>query len=111
MRGATSWAMWAGTTSCCCCKARTGSGAAKALWAPSPARRASCSTTRRARPEASGPRTATPFEQTIVADGKTLWLYDADLNQVTQRPQAQALGSTPAAILASANDLKALSAD
>ncbi len=52
-----------------------------------------------------------PFEQTIVADGKTLWLYDADLNQVTQRPQAQALGSTPAAILASANDLKALSAD
>jgi outer membrane lipoprotein carrier protein len=52
-----------------------------------------------------------PFEQTIVADGKTLWLYDADLNQVTQRPQAQALGSTPAAILASASDLKALSAD
>jgi outer membrane lipoprotein carrier protein len=50
-------------------------------------------------------------EQTIVADGKTLWLYDADLNQVTQRPQAQALGSTPAAILASASDLKALSAD
>jgi hypothetical protein len=26
-----------------------------------------------------------PFAQTIVADGKTLWLYDADLNQVTQR--------------------------
>jgi outer membrane lipoprotein carrier protein len=50
-------------------------------------------------------------EFTIVADGKTLWLYDADLNQVTQRPQAQALGSTPAAILASASDLKALSAD
>lgn len=52
-----------------------------------------------------------PFEQTIVADGKTLWLYDADLNQVTQRAQAQALGSTPAAILASASDLKALGAD
>jgi outer membrane lipoprotein carrier protein len=51
------------------------------------------------------------FTQAIVADGKTLWLYDADLNQVTQRPQAQALGSTPAAILASASDLKALSAD
>jgi hypothetical protein len=30
-----------------------------------------------------------PFEQLIVADGKTLWLYDADLNQVTQRPQAR----------------------
>ncbi len=52
-----------------------------------------------------------PFEQTIVADGKTLWLYDVDLNQVTQRAQSQALGSTPAALLASAPDLKALRAD
>ncbi|GAO20407.1 outer membrane lipoprotein carrier protein LolA [Alicycliphilus sp. B1] len=52
-----------------------------------------------------------PFEQTIVADGKTLWLYDADLNQVTERPQAQALGSTPAALLTSAPDLAALRAD
>lgn len=52
-----------------------------------------------------------PFEQTIVADGQTLWLYDVDLNQVTQRSQAQALGSTPAALLASAPDLAALKAD
>ena len=52
-----------------------------------------------------------PFEQTIVADGQTLWLLDVDLNQVTQRPQAQALGSTPAALLASAPDLSALTAD
>lgn len=52
-----------------------------------------------------------PFEQTIVADGKTVWLYDVDLNQVTQRNQAQALGSTPAAILASANDLAGLKKD
>jgi len=52
-----------------------------------------------------------PFEQTIVADGKTVWLYDVDLNQVTQRAQAQALGSTPAAILASANDLSGLKKD
>lgn len=52
-----------------------------------------------------------PFEQTIVADGKTLWLYDADLNQVTQRAQDKALGSTPAALLASAPDLQALRAD
>ena len=49
-----------------------------------------------------------PFEQTIVADGKTLWLYDADLNQVTERKQDKALGSTPAAIIASAADLKSL---
>ena len=52
-----------------------------------------------------------PFEQTIVADGQTLWLYDVDLNQVTSRKQAQALGSTPAALIASSADIKALQAD
>ena len=52
-----------------------------------------------------------PFVQNIVADGETLWLYDADLNQVTQRKQAQALGSTPAALIAAAPDLRALQAD
>lgn len=52
-----------------------------------------------------------PFAQTIVADGTTLWLYDADLNQVTQRAQEQALGATPAALLASAPDLAALRAE
>ncbi len=52
-----------------------------------------------------------PFEQTIVADGHTLWLYDVDLNQVTARKQAQVLGSTPAALVASAADLKALQTD
>ena len=41
-----------------------------------------------------------PFEQLIVADGSRVWLYDPDLNQATSRPIAQALGSTPAAILA-----------
>lgn len=52
-----------------------------------------------------------PFAQTIVADGQTLWLYDQDLNQVTARQQSQVLGSTPAALIASAADLKALQAD
>lgn len=52
-----------------------------------------------------------PFEQTIVADGQTLWLYDVDLNQVTARKQSTALGSTPAALIAAAPDLKALAAD
>ncbi|GAA4347640.1 outer membrane lipoprotein chaperone LolA [Variovorax defluvii] len=52
-----------------------------------------------------------PFAQSIVADGETLSLYDADLNQVTQRKQAQALGSTPAALIAAAADLRALQAD
>ncbi|MDQ3059631.1 MAG: outer membrane lipoprotein chaperone LolA [Pseudomonadota bacterium] len=52
-----------------------------------------------------------PFEQSIVADGQTLWLYDADLNQVTARKQAAALGATPAALIAAAPDLRALQAD
>ena len=52
-----------------------------------------------------------PFEQSIVADGQTLWLYDVDLNQVTSRKQSQALGSTPAALIAAAPDLRALQAD
>lgn len=52
-----------------------------------------------------------PFEQTIVADGQTLWLFDVDLNQVTARKQAQTLGSTPAALIAAAPNLQALQAD
>ena len=52
-----------------------------------------------------------PFEQTIVADGQTLWLHDLDLNQVTARKQAQVLGSTPAALIASSPDLNALKKD
>ena len=52
-----------------------------------------------------------PFEQTIVADGQTLWLYDVDLNQVTSRKQSAVLASSPAALIASAPDIKALQAD
>ena len=52
-----------------------------------------------------------PFEQTIVSDGQTLWLYDVDLKQVTSRKLAQALNGTPAAVIAAAADLKALQAD
>jgi outer membrane lipoprotein carrier protein len=52
-----------------------------------------------------------PFEQTIVADGQTLWMYDVDLNQVTARKQAQVLGSTPAALIASSPDLGVLKKD
>lgn len=54
---------------------------------------------------------AKPFEQSIVADGQTLWLHDVDLNQVTARKQSQVLGSTPAALIAAAPDLRALQAD
>ena len=52
-----------------------------------------------------------PFEQSIVADGQTLWLHDADLNQVTARKQSQVLGSTPAALIAAAPDVQALKVD
>lgn len=49
-----------------------------------------------------------PFEQTLVADGQTLWMHDVDLNQVTANKQANVLANTPAAIIASSADLKAL---
>ena len=56
-----------------------------------------------------------PFEQVIVGDGQKVWIYDADLNQVSSRKFSQALGSTPAALLAGASldkefDLSALPA-
>ena len=58
---------------------------------------------------------AKPFEQAIVADGQKVWIYDADLNQVSSRKFTQALGATPAALLAGGSlekdfDLSALPA-
>jgi outer membrane lipoprotein carrier protein len=41
-----------------------------------------------------------PFEQLIVADGVKVWIHDPDLNQASSRRIAQALGATPAALLA-----------
>ena len=41
-----------------------------------------------------------PFEQLIVSDGQKVWLHDIDLNQVSVRLLDQALGATPAALLA-----------
>ncbi len=43
---------------------------------------------------------AKPFEQTIVSDGQKVWIYDADLNQVSIRKFSAVLGATPAALLA-----------
>lgn len=40
-----------------------------------------------------------PYVQTIVADGRKLWLYDSDLQQVTVRTLEAGLGSTPATLL------------
>ncbi|MBO4575917.1 MAG: outer membrane lipoprotein chaperone LolA, partial [Neisseriaceae bacterium] len=41
-----------------------------------------------------------PDEQLIVGDGNSVWLYDKELAQVTQRKQQAVLGASPAAILA-----------
>ena len=43
-----------------------------------------------------------PFEQLIVADGAKVWIFDPDLNQASSRKLGDALGSTPAALLAGA---------
>ena len=41
-----------------------------------------------------------PYKQLLVSDGKKLWSHDPDLNQVTVRKLGDALGSSPAALLA-----------
>lgn len=42
---------------------------------------------------------AQPYRQVLVGDGKVLWSWDPDLNQVTVREIGDAIGATPAAIL------------
>ncbi|WP_049722121.1 outer membrane lipoprotein chaperone LolA [Gilvimarinus polysaccharolyticus] len=43
--------------------------------------------------------TQKPFEQQLISDGSTIWLYDPDLLQVTVRPVDDSLKATPAALL------------
>lgn len=40
-----------------------------------------------------------PYEQLVLSDGKQLYQYDPDLNQLTQRGVGDAIGASPAAIL------------
>ena len=47
-----------------------------------------------------------PYEQLIVSDGRSLYLYDKDLNQVTKKKLAGALPASPASILFGANDFE-----
>jgi outer membrane lipoprotein carrier protein len=47
-----------------------------------------------------------PFEQLIVGDGAKLWVYDRDLKQVTVKKLPEALGSSPAALLAGDNEIE-----
>ena len=46
-----------------------------------------------------------PYKQTIVGDGRHIWLYDVDLKQVTKSDQSQAIGDSPASILSDKNAL------
>ena len=45
-----------------------------------------------------------PYAQLIDGDGSKVWIYDEDLKQVTVKKLDQALGSTPAALLAGNNE-------
>ena len=46
-----------------------------------------------------------PYAQLLVGDGARVWIFDQDLNQVTVKKIDQALGSTPAALLAGDNEV------
>jgi outer membrane lipoprotein carrier protein len=46
-----------------------------------------------------------PYEQHIIADGKKLWVYDVDLDQVIVKDLAFVLGQTPAVLLSGPVDL------
>lgn len=49
---------------------------------------------------------AKPYEQLIIGDGRQIWIYDKGLAQVTRRQQSQALGKSPAALLAGGNTIE-----
>ena len=49
---------------------------------------------------------AKPYEQTIVADGETLYLFDKDLNQVTVKKLSGAIPASPASILFGSNQFE-----
>jgi outer membrane lipoprotein carrier protein len=42
---------------------------------------------------------ATPYEQKIIGDGKELWVYDVDLDQVTVKPLDNGLATAPIMVL------------
>lgn len=48
--------------------------------------------------------TKEPMEQLVVADGKKLWIYDVDLEQVSVKKQGNSLGGTAALFLSGYDD-------
>lgn len=49
---------------------------------------------------------ANPVPQQIISNGKKVWIYDEQLEQVTIKPINSALGASPAAILTSSRNIK-----
>lgn len=49
-------------------------------------------------------QTKSPLEQLVIADGKKLWIYDVDLEQVTVKKQEKGMGGTPALFLSGYDD-------
>lgn len=47
-----------------------------------------------------------PYPQLVVGDGEKIWIHDPELQQVTVRKAGQAIGSSPAALLAGSNELE-----
>ena len=47
-----------------------------------------------------------PYRQLVVGDGERVWIYDEDLNQVVVRKAGEAIGSTPAALLAGRDNVE-----
>jgi outer membrane lipoprotein carrier protein len=47
-----------------------------------------------------------PYPQLVVGDGEKIWIYDPELKQVTVRKAGQAIGGSPAALLAGNNELE-----
>lgn len=46
-----------------------------------------------------------PYPQLMIGDGEKFWIYDPELKQVTVRKAGQAIGGSPAALLAGNNEL------
>ncbi|MBL1276238.1 MAG: outer membrane lipoprotein chaperone LolA [Ectothiorhodospiraceae bacterium] len=46
-----------------------------------------------------------PYPQLIIADGRQLWIYDVDLEQVIVKPLDAALGDTPALLLSNGGNV------
>lgn len=47
-----------------------------------------------------------PYKQLLVGDGQKVWVFDPDLNQVIVRNMGDALGASPAALLAGKADVE-----